>query len=205
MTTCWPPITTASVQPARDAAQVPKGAAAELLRRDDDDRVLDARRAHRTRRSDVPHHAGPAQQPRPRHGALDILPAATHRSAATGPGRRGRAPTGPEPLWNESWYWDFADPGSGASGMDPAGFGAQPDLAWINALICGPDMPTVALLDFHALFPDDPNDVHGDGVELRHAATVPLRSTASRSADRHRSTTTRQGAPARQGPAGRRS
>lgn len=108
-------------------------------------------------------------------GALDILPAATHTEAPLpDPADEAAHPPGPEPLWNESWYWDFADPGQGVGGWIRLGLVPNQDLAWINALICGPDMPTVALLDFHAPFPDDPNDVHGDGIELRHAATVPL-------------------------------
>ena len=37
-------------------------------------------------------------------------------------------------------------------------------------------MPTVALLDFEAPLPADPAVVTGDGMELRHGATIPLQS-----------------------------
>ena len=80
-----------------------------------------------------------------------------------------------ELLWNESWYWDFIDERQGIGGWIRLGLIPNRKVAWINALVCGPGIPTVALLDFHAPLPDDPNDVHGDGVELVHGATVPLR------------------------------
>ena len=86
----------------------------------------------------------------------------------------GRAPTGPEPLWNESWYWDFADPGQGVGGWIRLGLVPNQDLAWINALICGTGHADGRTAGLPRPFPDDPNDVHGDGIELRHAATVPL-------------------------------
>ena len=84
------------------------------------------------------------------------------------------APDG-EQLWNESWYWDFVDERQGIGGWIRLGLIPNRKVAWINALVCGPGIPTLALLDFHAPLPDDPNDVHGDGVELMHGATVPLR------------------------------
>ena len=48
------------------------------------------------------------------------------------------------------------------------------NVVWINALICGPDMPTVACVDFHAALPSNPNDFRSGDIEMRHAATVPL-------------------------------
>ena len=50
------------------------------------------------------------------------------------------------------------------------------NVAWINALFCGPRIPTVALLDFHAPLPEDPNDLRGAGIEMRHSATAPLQN-----------------------------
>ncbi len=81
---------------------------------------------------------------------------------------------GDEPLWNESWYWDFADEEQGIGGWIRLGLMPNQQTAWINALVCGPEIPTVALLDFHAPAPADPNHVRGDGVVMRHTATVPL-------------------------------
>ena len=46
--------------------------------------------------------------------------------------------------------------------------------AWITALLCGPDMPTVAVVDFEVELPDDPGDVRTDTIELTLAAATPL-------------------------------
>ncbi len=108
-------------------------------------------------------------------GALDVLPAAAHAEALQpDPADEAAHTPGHEPLWNESWYWDFADPAQGVGGWIRLGLVPNQNVAWINALICGPDMPTVALLDFHAPLPENPNDIRSGDIEIRHAATVPL-------------------------------
>lgn len=110
-------------------------------------------------------------------GALDILPEAGHTPALVpDPADEGPHPPGEEPLWNESWYWDFADPDQGIGGWIRLGLIPNQNVAWINALVCGPDMPTVALLDFHAPLPADPGDVRGDGVEMHCTPAEPLES-----------------------------
>ncbi|MGI9125994.1 MAG: phosphotransferase [Mycobacterium sp.] len=108
-------------------------------------------------------------------GALDALP-----QNEVGPALRpdpvdeaAHAP-GDEPLWNESWYWDFADPEQGIGGWIRLGLIPNQNVAWVNALVCGPDIATVALLDFHAPLPANPNDFGSGGIEMRHSATVPL-------------------------------
>ena len=110
-------------------------------------------------------------------GALEVLPAAAD-SAALQPDPADEAAHTPsdEPLWNESWYWDFIDEKQGIGGWIRLGLIPNQKVAWINALVCGPDIATVALLDFHAPLPADPNDVAGDGVRLQHNATEPLQS-----------------------------
>ena len=73
---------------------------------------------------------------------------------------------GDEPLWSESWYFDFADPQQGIGGWVRLGLMPNENTTWINALLCGPDMPTIALVDFH-----------GTGaIELTLDATEPLRT-----------------------------
>lgn len=110
-------------------------------------------------------------------GALDVLPgAATTPALQPDPVDEAAHPPGDEPLWNESWYWDFADNEQGIGGWIRLGLIPNQNLAWINALVCGPGMPTVALLDFEAPLPHDPAVVAGHGVELRHGATVPLQT-----------------------------
>lgn len=110
-------------------------------------------------------------------GALEVLPAAAD-SAALQPDPADEAAHTPsdEPLWNESWYWDFIDEKQGIGGWIRLGLIPNQGVAWINALVCGPDIATVALLDFHAPLPEDPTDVAGDGVRLRHSAIEPLQS-----------------------------
>ncbi len=109
-------------------------------------------------------------------GALDILPGTADTALVPDPVDEGAHEPGDEPLWNESWYWDFADPEQGIGGWIRLGLVPNQKVAWINALVCGPDMPTVALLDFEAPLPADPAVVTGDGMELRHGATIPLQS-----------------------------
>lgn len=110
-------------------------------------------------------------------GALDILPLPTDVQALTPePADEGAHPPGDEPLWNESWYWDFADATQGIGGWLRLGLVPNQNVAWINALVCGPDMPTVALVDFEAPLPADAGLAQADGAELRHGAITPLQT-----------------------------
>jgi aminoglycoside phosphotransferase (APT) family kinase protein len=88
----------------------------------------------------------------------------------------GSHPATDEPLWNESWYFDFADPGQGVGGWIRLGLYPNQRTAWINALLCGPDIPTVAISDFEAALPEDPAAVRTDAVDLALTATEPLRT-----------------------------
>ncbi|BDX31813.1 phosphotransferase [Mycobacterium antarcticum] len=81
-----------------------------------------------------------------------------------------------EALWSESWYFDFADPGQDVGGWLRLGLIPNQGHAWINALLCGPDMPTIAVLDFEAALPADHTHVRGDGVDLELESTVPLQT-----------------------------
>ncbi len=108
-------------------------------------------------------------------GALDVLPQAGESPALQpDPADEAAHAPGEEPLWSESWYWDFADPEQGIGGWIRLGLMPNQNVAWINALICGPEIPTVACVDFRALLPENPNDTRSGTTEMRHAATVPL-------------------------------
>ncbi|SBS70265.1 Aminoglycoside phosphotransferase [uncultured Mycobacterium sp.] len=110
-------------------------------------------------------------------GALDVLPASEIPQALTpDPVEEAAHKPGDEPLWNESWYWDFADPAQGVGGWIRLGLVPNQNVAWINALVCGPDMPTVALVNFEAPLPADPAVAQADGAELRHGAITPLQT-----------------------------
>lgn len=108
-------------------------------------------------------------------GALDDLPSAAQSPAPQpDPIDESAHTPGDEPLWNESWYWDFVDPEKGIGGWIRLGLMPNQRQAWINALVCGPDIATVALLDFAAPLPEDPNRIDDGGIRMRHGATTPL-------------------------------
>lgn len=79
-----------------------------------------------------------------------------------------------EPLWSESWYADFVDAAQGLGGWFRIGCLANQQTAWVHALLCGPDLPTVAVVDVEVPLPEDPWVLRTDGIELSHAASAPL-------------------------------
>jgi len=81
-----------------------------------------------------------------------------------------------EPLWSESWYADFADTVQGLGGWFRLGLVANQQTAWVHALLCGPDLPTVAIVDCEVPLPPDPWALRTDAFELGHAASVPLQT-----------------------------
>ena len=108
-------------------------------------------------------------------GALDVLPAAaTPEPLLPEASDEGRHAPGDEQLWSESWYFDFVDPRQNIGGWIRLGLIPNEGHAWINALLCGPDMPTVAVLDWTAAVPESHEHVSGDGVALTLEAVAPL-------------------------------
>ncbi|GFG65366.1 phosphotransferase [Mycobacterium kubicae] len=79
-----------------------------------------------------------------------------------------------EPLWSESWYADFVAAAEGLGGWFRLGLIPNQGRAWIHALLCGPDLPTVAVIDVDVPVPADPWAIRTDSIELRHAADAPL-------------------------------
>jgi hypothetical protein len=78
------------------------------------------------------------------------------------------------PLWNESWYFDFVDPDQRIGGWVRLGLMPNESVAWITAVVSGPHIPTIALLDFEAALPANPVRVQTDRIELQLAAVKPL-------------------------------
>jgi ecdysteroid kinase len=110
-------------------------------------------------------------------GALACLPApAATEALQPSVEDEGAHTPGSEPLWSESWYADFADEQQGVGGWFRLGLIPNQNTAWVNALLCGPNIPTIALNDFEAAFPDDFRVVRTDAIELTHTATEPLRT-----------------------------
>jgi hypothetical protein len=85
------------------------------------------------------------------------------------------APTD-EPLWSESWYADFADAAQGLGGWFRIGLIANQRTAWVHALLCGPDMPTVAVVDSEVPLPADPWVLRTDAFEVGHSVGAPLQT-----------------------------
>lgn len=81
-----------------------------------------------------------------------------------------------EALWNESWYFDFVDTSAGFGGWVRLGLMPNQDTAWINVLLAGPGLPTIALNDFHAALPADIAEVRGADVELALLPIEPLQT-----------------------------
>lgn len=81
-----------------------------------------------------------------------------------------------EPLWSESWYADFADPAQGFGGWVRIGLIPNQHRAWLHALLSGPDLPTVAAVEFDAPLPADPWALRTDAIDFTHSADTPLQT-----------------------------
>lgn len=79
-----------------------------------------------------------------------------------------------EALWSESWYADFADAATGLGGWVRLGLVPNQHTAWLHALLCGPDMPTIAVVDFEVPLPAEPWAVRTGTIDFTHAGSEPL-------------------------------
>ncbi len=105
--------------------------------------------------------------------ALDLDAVALLPAASTGPppalrpdpADEGRHEPGPEALWNESWYFD-AVAGDGSLGVYVR-LGRLPNqgVALYTACVCGPDRPSVMVVDAAAPLPGA--DDEGQSIETR--------------------------------------
>jgi Ecdysteroid kinase-like family len=76
----------------------------------------------------------------------------------------GEHPADDDPLWNESWYFDFVDSRQEIGGWLRLGRYPNMNTSWLNGLVCGPGIPTYALVDFE----------NTGAIEMTLAATEPL-------------------------------
>ncbi len=81
-----------------------------------------------------------------------------------------------EPLWSESWYADFADTASGLGGWVRLGLIPNQQTAWLHALLCGPDLPTVAVVDCEVALPTDPWVLQTGAGDFTHSVGDPLQT-----------------------------
>lgn len=81
-----------------------------------------------------------------------------------------------ELLWSESWYADFVDAAQGLGGWFRIGLIPNQQTAWLHALLCGPDMSTVAVVDVKVPLPQDPWVLRTEACEVAHSASAPLQT-----------------------------
>ena len=81
-----------------------------------------------------------------------------------------------ESLWSESWYADFADKTSGFGGWLRLGLIPNQQTAWLHAVLCGPDLPTVAVNDVEIPLPADPWSLHTGAVDFTHSVSDPMQT-----------------------------
>ena len=87
----------------------------------------------------------------------------------------GAHPPGPEQLWSESWYFDFCAPDGSIGGWIRIGLYPNLDACWYHALVCGPDRPTVAVVDQEVPLPKLPSlEIRSHGLWAEHIGTHPL-------------------------------
>lgn len=88
--------------------------------------------------------------------ALELLPApGSGRPAALRPpaSDEHRHDPGREELWNESWYFDVVSDDRTTGAYLRLGLYPNLGVSWITAMVCGPDRPTVAVIDVAAPLP----------------------------------------------------
>lgn len=108
-------------------------------------------------------------------GALDVLPAgAAPEPLVPEAADEGPHAPGDEQLWSESWYFDFVDQAQDVGGWIRLGLIPNEGHAWVNALLCGPGTPTIAVLDWAAPLPESPEHVSTGAAELTLEVVKPL-------------------------------
>ena len=114
-------------------------------------------------------------------GALELLPdpdAAAPEPLQPAPEDEGTHPPGPEPLWNESWYFDGVSDDGSLGVYTRTGRVPNQDACLYTTCICGPGRPTIMLTEASAPLPDidDPAQaIHVDGLDAEQHCDEPLR------------------------------
>jgi hypothetical protein len=112
--------------------------------------------------------------------ALSLLPepdAAPPAPLVPDPENEGRHPPGPEPLWNESWYFDAVSDDQSLGVYVRLGRLPNQDVALYTACVCGPGRPSIMLVDAGAPLPpmdDDAQAIDIDGLRATQVCEEPL-------------------------------
>jgi hypothetical protein len=90
-------------------------------------------------------------------GALDALPDSGPRVPAKPLPEDDSMTHEPKPdkHWQESWYFDFIDLKQGVGGYIRLGSDPGAGRSWYTVILCGPNRPTVAIIDYEAPLPDE--------------------------------------------------
>ncbi|NKZ02954.1 DUF7064 domain-containing protein [Actinomadura latina] len=91
------------------------------------------------------------------------------------PSDEGLHEPGPEQLWNESYYFDFAAPDGSIAGYVRLGLYPNWDRAWYWAALVRPGRPLLLIADNNAPLPEPGSaDVHADGYTATQEITDPF-------------------------------
>jgi hypothetical protein len=90
------------------------------------------------------------------------------------PSDEGRHAPGPEPLWNESWYFDWSQPDGSLGGYVRLGLYPNLGTAWYWACVVGEGRPLVTVIDHEVPLPVAGLDVRTEGLWAAHNLETPL-------------------------------
>ena len=97
------------------------------------------------------------------------------RRVTTGPADEQRHPSGAEPLWNESWYFDFAAGDGSLGGYVRLGLYPNLGVTWYWACLVGEDRPLVTVIEHAAPLPTSGGlDVRAEGLWCDHTIETPF-------------------------------
>ena len=104
--------------------------------------------------------------------ALELLPQPSSTPAVPlrpEPVDEGRHPPGPEPLWNESWYFDAVADDESLGVYVRLGRLPNQGISLYTVAICGPGRPSIMVIDPRAPLPDAGDDAQAIDTESFHA------------------------------------
>lgn len=113
--------------------------------------------------------------------ALSLLPDPSAERAPAlrpAPEGEGRHAPGPEPLWNESWYFDGVSDSGDLGLYTRIGLVPNQGACLYTACVCGPGRPSIMLVDASAPLPGIEDDALGidiAGLRAAHLCEEPLR------------------------------
>ncbi len=90
-------------------------------------------------------------------------------------GDEGRHAPGPEPLWSESWYFDFFAADGSIGGWVRVALLPNLGVTWYHALLVGPDRQTVSVSELAGPTLKEPGlELRADGLWADHVCETPL-------------------------------